>query len=91
VQHGQWGNRADLTFAGELADTLNPGGFMDFPVNPDSRSVVFRPGGDTGSPVAHPATHYRVRNNGDGTFHGFPIDETAEPIRGEPATRKDLC
>ena len=31
--------------------------------------------------MQYPATHYRLRNNGNGTFHGFPIDETAEPIR----------
>ena len=34
-----------------------------------------------GEIVQYPATHYRLRNNGNDTFHGFPIDETAEPIR----------
>lgn len=37
----------------------------------------------------NPATHYRLRNNGDGTFHGFPIDATAEPIaQGKEAKLK---
>ena len=40
VSHGKWGCKADLAVAGALADQLEPGGFHDFPVNPDSRSVL---------------------------------------------------
>jgi RHS repeat-associated protein len=80
VSHGKWGNKADLTHAGKMADLLEDGGFMDFPVNPDSKSVVFHPGVDPDIATPHPATHYRLQNNGNGTFHGFPIDGTAEPI-----------
>ncbi|WP_196243780.1 RHS repeat-associated core domain-containing protein, partial [Lysinibacillus sphaericus] len=83
LPHGKWGNKKDLAYAGELADTLEPGGFKDFPVNPDSKSVVFHPNGDSNAPKAHPPTHYRLRNNGNGTFHGFPIDHTAEEIRND--------
>lgn len=92
LPHGKWGNKVDLNYAGKLADTLEPGGFKDFPVNADSKSVVFHPGIDPDVAIPHPATHYRVRNNGDGTFHGFPIDCTAEPIaQGKEAKLKSTC
>ncbi|AVK96339.1 hypothetical protein FCT18_07855 [Lysinibacillus sphaericus] len=81
LPHGRWGNKNDLAYADELADTLKPGVFKDFSVNPDSKSVVFYPNGDPNAPKAYPLTHYRLRNNGNGTFHGFPIDQTAEEIR----------
>ena len=90
VSHGKWANKNDLSQAGKLADQLEPGGFHDFPVA-DSKSTVFHTGGSLDNPVGHPATHYRLRNNGDGTFHGFPIDGTAEPIAGEPARFKATC
>ncbi|MCX8662508.1 hypothetical protein [Gilliamella sp. B2911] len=69
LPHGKWGNKVDLNYAGKLADTLEHGGFKDFPVNADS-----------------------VRNNGDSTFHGFPIDCTAEPIaQGKEAKLRSTC
>jgi hypothetical protein len=74
--HGVWGNKADLAHAGEQASTLSPGQMADFPIRPGSKSVVYNPDGSTSVP-----NMIRVRNNGDGTFHGFPIDSTtAGPI-----------
>ncbi|MGG5508267.1 RHS repeat-associated core domain-containing protein [Myroides sp. C6-3] len=81
LPHGRWGSKTDLAYAGKLADQLEPGGFMDFPVNQDTKSVVFHSGIDVDTATPFPATHYRLRNNGNGTFHGFPIDATAELIR----------
>ena len=81
ISYGKWGSKKDLEIAGSLAETLEVGVFQDFPVNADSKSVVFHSGGSIDEIVQYPATHYRLRNNGNGTFHGFPIDETAEPIR----------
>jgi len=81
ISYGKWGSKKNLEIAGNLAETLEVGVFQDFPVNADSKSVVFHSGGSIDEIVQYPATHYRLRNNGNGTFHGFPIDETAEPIR----------
>ncbi len=73
---GVWGDRADLTYAGEKASTLKPGQMADFPIRPGSKSAVYYGDGSTSVPDA-----IRVRNNGDGSFHGFPIDSTtAGPI-----------
>lgn len=64
---GQWGGEADLNFAAERASTLKPGegGWFDLPE--DHSSVVYMPNGET-----IPATRIWVRNNGTGTFHGYP-------------------
>jgi len=52
-------------------------GFVDFPINSDHKSKVYYKDGSESSPDM-----IRVKNNGDGSFHGFPIDsKTAEPIR----------
>ena len=76
--YGHWGSKRDLQHAGERAATLKPGEMKDFPINPDNTSKVFLPNGN-GVPVKPDMV--RVRNNGDGTFHGFPIDSsTAGPI-----------
>jgi hypothetical protein len=66
---GQWGSKSDLDFAGEKASTLEPGkgGWFDLPKG--SNSVVHRPDGTT-----VPATRIWVRNNGSGTFHGYPAE-----------------
>ncbi|MEL6699657.1 MAG: hypothetical protein AAFP89_25690 [Bacteroidota bacterium] len=74
---GKWGSMADLNYAGEQAARLiSDGGFMDFPIRPGSTSKVHYKDGTTSTPDM-----IRLRNNGDGTFHGFPIDsKTAEPI-----------
>lgn len=48
----------------------------DFPINEDHKSVVFNSDGTMDIPDM-----IRVRNNGNGSFHGFPINsKTAEPI-----------
>ncbi|EBW0356883.1 RHS domain-containing protein, partial [Salmonella enterica] len=76
--HGVWRSKDDLKYAGEQAATLKPGEMKDFPINPNSKSEVYIPGGN-GVPIK--PDKIRVRNNGDGTFHGFPIDSTtAGPI-----------
>lgn len=73
---GRWGNKNDLEYAGSKAGTLAPGEMADFPINPGSKSTVFNADGSQSVPDM-----IRVRNNGDGTFHGFPIDSsTAGPI-----------
>ncbi|MEN7547374.1 hypothetical protein AAG747_05620 [Rapidithrix thailandica] len=77
---GKWRNKKDLEYAGKQAATLSPeDGFKDFPINPDHKSIVYYKDGSESIPDM-----IRVRNNGNGTFHGFPIDsKTAEPIRNK--------
>lgn len=59
-----------------MAATLKPGEMGDFPINSGHTSVVFNPDGSIDIPDM-----IRVRNNGNGTFHGFPINsETAGKI-----------
>ncbi|MCG8700439.1 MAG: type IV secretion protein Rhs, partial [Bacteroidales bacterium] len=73
---GRWGNKNDLDYAGQQAATLKPGEFADFPINSDHKCTVFYADGTQSVP-----DKIRVSNNGDGTFHGFPIDsKTAGPI-----------
>ncbi|MCY7259894.1 RHS domain-containing protein [Pseudomonas protegens] len=79
---GKWGNRDDLKYAGQQASELptgpngKKGPFFDIPINPDHKSVVYNPDGSKSIPDL-----IRIRNNGNGTFHGFPIDsKTAGPI-----------
>ncbi|QDX92976.1 hypothetical protein EEL30_12055 [Brevibacillus laterosporus] len=64
---GQW-NKADLDYATEKANTLKPGesGYFDLPKG--SKSIVYMPDGTTAS-----ATKMWVRNNGTGTWHGYPM------------------
>lgn len=55
---------------------ITPGNFVDFPINPGSKSTVYNPDGTQSKPDM-----LRLRNEGNGTFHGFPIDsKTAGPI-----------
>ena len=82
--YGVWGSKEDLAYAGKMAATLEPGegggsgDFKDFDLPKGNKNKVFVPGGD-GKPLE--ADMIRVRNNGDGTFHGFPIHSSnAEPI-----------
>ncbi|MCE4057325.1 RHS repeat-associated core domain-containing protein, partial [Pseudomonas sp. Au-Pse12] len=79
---GKWGNKDDLNYAGQRAAELptgpngKKGPFFDIPINPDHKSVVYNPDGSKSIPDM-----IRIRNNGNGTFHGFPIDsKTAGPI-----------
>jgi RHS repeat-associated protein len=64
---GQW-NKADLDYATEKANTLKPGenGYFDLPSG--SKSIIHLPDGTT-----VPATKMWVRNNGTGTWHGYPM------------------
>lgn len=64
---GQWGSRSDLDHAGDMAGPLSPGEHGSFPLPPGHSSVVHTPEGAT-----VPATNFWVRNNGSGTFHGYP-------------------
>jgi hypothetical protein len=66
---GQWGSTADLDFAGEKASTLKPGEGRWFDLPEGHSSVVHRPDGTT-----VPANRIWVRNNGTGTFHGYPAE-----------------
>jgi hypothetical protein len=68
VPQGQWGSEEDLKYAGEKAATLEPGKGDYFPLPEGSKSIVHMPDGST-----KPATHIWVRNNGTGTFHGYPL------------------
>ncbi|MDB5105332.1 MAG: hypothetical protein JWP91_3021 [Fibrobacteres bacterium] len=69
IPQGQWGSKADLAHAGEQAATLKPGEGATFSLPPGSSSVVHLPDGST-----VPATQMWVRNNGTGTFHGYPME-----------------
>ncbi len=64
---GQWGSAADLDYAGNMAGSLAPGQSGWFPAPPGTTSKVFLPDGSV-----VPATRIWVRNNGSGTFHGYP-------------------
>ena len=63
---GQW-SQADSDYGGQMASALKPGEGASFALPEGSTSVVHLPGGST-----VPATHIWVRNNGTGTFHGYP-------------------
>ena len=69
IPQGQWGSISDLEYAGMQASTLEPGegGWFDLPEG--HSSVVHRPDGTT-----VPARRIWVRNNGNGTFHGYPAE-----------------
>lgn len=78
LPHGRWGNKADLDHAAKMADTIDGRQFVDFDMRPGADMDVFLPDGKT----RIKANAIRVRNNGNGTFHGYPIDRaTAGPIR----------
>ena len=64
---GQWA-AADLEYATEMANTLKPGEFAIFDLPPGSSSIVYTPEGDI---VA--AVKFWIRNNGTGTWHGYPM------------------
>ncbi len=69
IPQGQWGSKADLDFAGEKASTLDPGEGDWFELPKGHSSVVHRTDGTT-----VPANRIWVRNNGSGTFHGYPAE-----------------
>ena len=64
---GQWAE-SDLDFATEMANTLNAGESAYFDLPKGSRSIVYMPDG-----TMKPATRIWIRNNGTGTWHGYPM------------------
>ena len=64
---GQWA-QSDLDYATEMANTLKGGesGYFDLPEG--SQSIVHMPDG-----TKQPATRMWIRNNGSGTWHGYPM------------------
>jgi hypothetical protein len=66
---GQWGSTADLEYAGKKAATLKPGEGGWFQFEKGHSSVVHRADGTTVN-----ASKFWVRNNGSGTFHGYPAE-----------------
>jgi hypothetical protein len=64
---GQW-SKKDLDFAAQKAATLKPGENGTFKLPNGSTSKVYMPDGSV-----VPATHIWIRNNGTGTFHGYPL------------------
>ena len=65
---GQWASE-DLNYATEMANSLKSGesGYFDLPEG--SKSIVHMPDGTT-----KPATRFWIRNNGTGTWHGYPME-----------------
>jgi hypothetical protein len=66
---GQWGSLADLEFAGQKAATLAPRQGAYFDLQPGHSCIVWHPDGTRGA-----ASRIWVRNNGNGTFHGYPLE-----------------
>ncbi|EAD0635525.1 hypothetical protein NU07_11540 [Listeria monocytogenes] len=64
---GQWG-KEDLDFATEKANTLGAGESAYFELPTGSTSKIHMPDGTT-----KPATKIWIRNNGTGTWHGYPM------------------
>ncbi|WP_166898740.1 RHS repeat-associated core domain-containing protein [Massilia sp. CCM 8734] len=74
--YGIWGTKEDLIYAGQQAKGLTHDDFVDFPINPPSKfegvlkpSMVYI----SGQKAPMQANAIRVRNNQNGTFHGYPI------------------
>jgi hypothetical protein len=65
---GQWGSIKDLEFAGKKAGALKAGEGAYFELPAGHTSIVHLPDGSI-----EKATHIWVRNNGSGTFHGYPL------------------
>lgn len=66
---GQWGSVVDLEFAAQKAATLKVREYAIFDLPKGHQSFVWRVDGTKG-----PANRIWVRNNGTGTFHGFPME-----------------
>ena len=64
---GQWA-ASDLDYATEMASTLKPRESAVFDLPEGSQSIVHMPDGTT-----QPATKMWLRNNGTGTWHGYPM------------------
>lgn len=64
---GQWA-KEDLDFATEKANTLEPGKSDCFDLPDGSKSIVHMP-----DETILPTTKIWIRNNGTGTWHGYPM------------------
>ncbi len=64
---GQWA-QSDLEYATEMANKLLPGESRYFDLPEGSKSIVHMPDGTT-----QYATRMWIRNNGTGTWHGYPM------------------
>ena len=64
---GQWA-KSDLDYATKMANTLKPGESAYFNLPEGFKSIVHMPDGST-----QPATQMWIRNNGTGTWHGYPM------------------
>lgn len=62
------GSTGDLDYATKQVSTLKPGqsAYFDLPVG--SESIVYMPDGSIVK-----ATKFWIRNNGTGTWHGYPM------------------
>lgn len=63
---GQWA-KEDLDYATEKANTLKPRESAEFDLPEGSKSIVHMEDGTT-----IPSTKFWIRNNGTGTWHGYP-------------------
>lgn len=68
IPQGKWGAIEDLEFAASKASTLKAGKGEYFQLPAGHKSIVYMPDGSIKN-----ATHIWVRNNGTGTFHGYPL------------------
>lgn len=57
-----------MDYATEMANTLKPGESAYFDLPEGSQSIVHMPDG-----ITQPATRMWIRNNGTGTWHGYPM------------------
>ncbi|KAB1438070.1 hypothetical protein [Candidatus Galacturonibacter soehngenii] len=64
---GQWA-KEDLNYATEAANKLEPGESGYFNLPEGSKSIIYNPDGTTQT-----ATRFWIRNNGTGTWHGYPM------------------
>ena len=64
---GKW-SKEDLDDATKAANTLKPGESGVFKLPKGSKSKIYNPDGTT-----QPATKFWIRNNGTGTWHGYPM------------------
>ena len=64
---GQWA-ASDLDYATEMAGTLKPKESAIFDLPEGAQSVVYMPDG-----TVQQATRMWIRNNGTGTWHGYPM------------------
>lgn len=66
---GKW-DEADIPYATEKANTLQPGESAYFELPKGSLSIVYMPDGTVKN-----ATKIWIRNNGTGTWHGYPMTD----------------